>query len=230
MGWLGKKGLHGWLGRERGKAYPEEGAAGPGRARQFHRRPKTPVQHVVAGAGDLGYGDEAVLGDAAAHPQLQAGIAAQDARARRGVVVVERVGDDVAKGGVLAVGPAGGGGADGVVLRLPVGVARDVGEVQEVGFQQVGVQGRVDGVAAFAVGAGGGGEEEEEEGEERDWRGGGHGVGCVGVCGYGGGDISHVLWQVPDAEGAWRWAERACAKSEGIIHSQGEKRGERGWH
>lgn len=121
---------------------------------------------------DFGHGDQTILRDPAAHPELQARIPAQDTLARPAVIVFERVGDDIGERGGLAVRATGIGSSDAVVLRLPVGVEGDVGEVQEIGFEQVGVEGRVDGVATFTVGAGAGG---EKEGEESECSEGGHG-------------------------------------------------------
>lgn len=131
------------MGRREGKGdrYPEEGSACPGYAGQLHRDAKTPVQHVLSRARQFGHGNESILRDSAAHPELQARIPAQDALARPAVIVFERVGDDIAESCVLAVGSASVGSRDGVVLRLPVGVEGDVGEVQKVGFKQVGVEG-----------------------------------------------------------------------------------------
>lgn len=95
------------------------------------------------------------------------------------MIVLERIRDDVAETRVLAVGSARIGSRDGVVLRLPVGVEGDVGEVQEVGFEEVGVEGPVDGVAALAVGAGVG---REQQGEESECQDGGHGLRGIGAC------------------------------------------------
>lgn len=119
----------------RGEWYPEEGSACPGYARQLHRGAKTPVQHVFSRTRQFGHGDESILRDPAAHPELQARIAAQNALTHPAAIVLERVGDDIAESCVLAVGSASAGSRDGVVLWLPVGVEGDVGEVQEVGLE-----------------------------------------------------------------------------------------------
>ena len=116
----------------KGRSYPEKSAASARCSRHLHASTKAPIEHIHPLRSNLGHGYQSVLGHAPSDEKLQTGIPALDSVPRPIVLAAERVRDDVADGGVLAVRASGQFGRDGVVLRLPIRVTGDVGQVEKV--------------------------------------------------------------------------------------------------
>lgn len=98
--------------------YKEECAASSRRVGQLHADTERAQSRVVAHADDFGAAHKAI-GVVASNPQLEPGIATVLGVSRPGIVVLERVGQDVAHFHGLAVGASGVLGRDIVLLGSP---------------------------------------------------------------------------------------------------------------
>lgn len=83
--------------------------------------------------------------------ELQTGITTIDSISCPVVLTIERVGDDVADGCILAIWPSRKFRRDGVILWLPIGVIGDVGQVKKVCLDEICVESGIDSIATFAI-------------------------------------------------------------------------------
>lgn len=137
--------------RRVGRPYPEKSATSARCSRHLHASTEAPIEHIYPLCSNLSHWYQSVLRNAPSDKKLQTGIATVDSIPCPVVRASERVGDDVADRGVLAIWPSGQFRRDGVVLWLPIRVVGDVGQVKKVRLDQVCVESGIDGVTTFAI-------------------------------------------------------------------------------
>lgn len=131
--------------------YPEKSTACTIDRGDFHACTKAPVQDIIPRRHQLCHRDQPPRAwISSPYEKLETSRAPVDTVACPVVLAPKWIGDHVIERGILAVRTARKRRCDRVILRLPIRVSRDIDKVEEIAFDQVSVQGVVDGVSALA--------------------------------------------------------------------------------